>query len=177
VQQGDTLSTLASRHGVPVSFLQGVNGIDGNATLAVGDALYVPGGDVKPLRAGLVRSATSVHVVRKGDTLWGIARRYDMSVSEIARANGISTKSTLRPGQRLAVRPPASGGVTTVATNGSTRQIAYQVRRGDTLSSIARRFDVSVGQLQAWNGMQGRTGIRAGQRLTIHVDSRRDYGG
>jgi LysM repeat protein len=36
---------------------------------------------------------------------------------------------------------------------------------------------VSVGQLQAWNGMQGSTSIRTGQRLTIHVDSRRDYGG
>jgi membrane-bound lytic murein transglycosylase D len=177
VQQGDTLTVLANRHGVPVSFLQGVNGLDGNAPLNVGDALYVPGGDVKPLRAGLVKSATSVHVVRRGDTLWDISRRYSMTVTELARANGISTKATLHPGQRLAVRPPASGGVTTLAQNGSTRQIAYQVRRGDTLSSIARRFDVSVGQLQAWNGMQGRTGIRTGQRLTIHVDSRRDYGG
>ena len=177
VQQGDTLGSLASRHGIPVAFLQGVNGLDGSATLQVGDALYVPRGDVKPLRAGLVRSATSVHVVRQGDTLWGISRRYGMSVAEVARANGISPKATLRPGQRLAVRPPASGGVTTVAVSGGTRQIAYQVRRGDTLSSIARRFDVSVGQLQAWNGMQGRTGIRAGQSLTIHVDSRRDYGG
>jgi len=177
VEPGDTLSTLASRHGVPAVFLQGVNGLGGDASLSVGDALYVPGGDVKPLRAGLVRSATSVHVVRKGDTLWDISRRYNMTVAEIARANGISPRSTLRPGQRLAVRPPASGGVTTVAVNGNTRQIAYQVRRGDTLSSIARRFAVSVGQLQAWNGMQGSTSIRAGQSLTIHVDSRRDYGG
>ena len=177
VQQGDTLSTLASRHGVPVSFLQGVNRLDADATLGVGDALYVPAGEVKPLRAGLVRSATSVHVVRKGDTLWDISRRYNMTVAELARANGISPKSTLRPGQRLAVRPPVSGGVTTVAVNGGTRQIAYKVRRGDTLSSIARRFEVSVGQLQAWTGMQGSTSIRAGQSLTIHVDSRRDYGG
>jgi len=177
VVEGDTLGSLASRHGVPVSFLQGVNGLDGSAVLNVGDALYVPGGDVQPLRSGLVKSATSVHVVRQGDTLWGISRRYHMTVTELAKANGISTKATLRIGQRLSVRPPASGEVTTVASTATTRQIAYKVRRGDTLSGIARRFEVSVGQLQAWNGMQGRTGIRAGQRLTIHVDGRRDYGG
>ena len=175
VQAGETLSALASQHRVPVSFLQSVNGNDGSS-LSIGDALYVPGGDVSPLRAGLVRSATSVHVVRSGDSLWSISRRYDMSVAELARANGISTKATLHPGQRLSVRPPASGGGMQVAGTGETREIAYKVRRGDTLSSIARRFAVSVNDLMAWNGMQG-TRIRTGQQLTVRVDPGRDYGG
>jgi membrane-bound lytic murein transglycosylase D len=63
-----------------------------------------------------------------------------------------------------------------LAATGETRQIAYKVRRGDTLSGIARRFAVSVRDLMAWNDMQG-TGIRTGQRLTVHVDRSRDYGG
>ena len=178
VANGDTLQGLASQYRVPVSFLQSVNGMNGSQ-LTAGEALYVPGGNVAPLRGGLVRSATSLHTVRSGDTLWGISRRYGMSVNELARANGISTKSTLRPGQKLAVRPQdfRSGAATQVASSGEPRQIDYKVRKGDTLSSIARRFAVSVRDLQAWNELQDSTSIHAGQRLTIHVDGSRDYGG
>ena len=178
VANGDTLQGLASRYQVPVSFLQSVNGMNGSQ-LTAGEALYVPGGNVAPLRGGLVRAATSLHTVRSGDTLWGISRRYGMSVNELARANGISTKSLLRPGQKLAVRPQdfRSGAATLAAGGGEPRQIDYKVRKGDTLSSIARRFAVSVSDLQAWNALQGSTSIRAGQRLTIHVDGNRDYGG
>jgi len=178
VVAGDTLQGVANVHRVPTYFLQSVNGIDGSL-LQVGDQLLVPSGNVAPLRAGLVRSASSVHVVRSGDTLWDISRRYGMSVNELARANGINPKRhTLRPGQRLAVRPPAVGGpLVVLAGTGETRQIEYTVRRGDTLSAIARRFDVSIGQLQGWNSLGGSSYIKAGQRLTIHVDASRDFGG
>ena len=60
---------------------------------------------------------------------------------------------------------------------GETRQIDYKVRKGDTLFAIARRFEVTVAQLQDWNGMLGSTALRAGQTLTIHVNARRDFGG
>jgi membrane-bound lytic murein transglycosylase D len=104
-----------------------------------------------------------------------------MSVRELARANGLSRHATLHPGQRLAVRPRAVDGAPlhlagSRHATAATRQIAYRVRRGDTLIGIARRFDVSVGQLQAWNDLDD-SSIRAGQRLKIRVDSSRDYGG
>lgn len=180
VSSGDTLVGLARQYRVPVSFLQSVNDTDGTR-LSVGDAVYVPGTDVDPLRPGLVKSASSMHVVRRGDTLWGISRRYHMSVNELVRANGLPRHATLHPGQRLAVRPrDVDGAPLHLASSrhagSATRQIAYRVRRGDTLIGIARRFDVSVGQLQAWNDL-GDSSIRAGQRLKIRVDSSRDYGG
>jgi len=177
VASGDTLQALAKQYHVPVSFLQSVNSMNGSQ-LTAGEMLYVPGSNVAPLRAGLVRAATSQHTVRSGDTLWGISRRYGMSVNELARANGISTKSTLRPGQKLAVRPQdfRSLPAEQVARADGPRQIDYKVRKGDTLSGIARRFAVSVSQLQAWNQLGG-TSIRTGQRLTIHVDGSRDFGG
>jgi membrane-bound lytic murein transglycosylase D len=177
VANGDTLQALASQYRVPVSFLQSVNGMNGSQ-LTAGNALYVPGGNVAPLRGGLVRAATSQHTVRSGDTLWGISKRYRMSVNELARANGISTRSVLRPGQKLAVRPQdfRSAAAIQVASADAPRRIDYKVRKGDTLSGIARRFAVSVSQLQAWNQLGG-TSIRTGQRLTIHVDGSRDYGG
>jgi membrane-bound lytic murein transglycosylase D len=180
VAPGDTLASLARRHQVPVSFLQAVNGTDG-AELAVGSELLVPAGTVEPLRPNLVRSPTSVHIVKSGESLWSISRRYGMTVDDLAKANKLKKTSTLRPGQRLTVRSSGSGGGTVVASAGpaeagGTRTISYKVRRGDTLSSIARRFAVSVKDLMAWNGLKN-SDIKRGQRLKLHVDSRRDFGG
>ena len=51
--------------------------------------------------------------------------------------------------------------------------MTYTVRKGDTLSAIARMFQVTVSQLTAWNDITSRTTIRPGQKLTIRVSSRR----
>ncbi len=174
VAKGDTLDAIAGRYRVPVTFLSRVNELDGSG-LKAGATLLVPGGEVSPLRSGLVRSATTVHRVKSGESLWSISRRYGMSVGELARANGINQNSVLRPGQRLNVRPP--GGSVASAPGPATREISYQVKRGDTLSGIARRFSVSVRQLQAWNDMGTRTWLRTGQRLTVRVNASRDFGG
>jgi membrane-bound lytic murein transglycosylase D len=177
VTQGDTLASLARRHQVPVSFLQSVNGAHGDS-LPVGSELLVPGGTVAPLRADLDRSASTVHIVKSGESLWSISRRYGMTVSQLAKANNLKTTSVLKPGQRLSVRAGGSGGtrVASASSGSGTRAISYKVRSGDTLSSIARRFSVTVKQLMAWNGLSS-SHIKRGQRLTLHVDARRDFGG
>lgn len=178
VAPGDTLASLARQHKVPMSFLQSVNGTHGE-DLQVGSELLVPAGPVEPLRENLVRSARSVHIVKSGESLWSISRRYGMTVKELAKANNLKTTSTLRPGQRLSVRGGGSAGTMVASaapTGAGTRTVSYKVRQGDTLSSIARRFSVSVKQLMAWNGLTS-SKIKRGQSLTLHIDARRDFGG
>jgi membrane-bound lytic murein transglycosylase D len=80
----------------------------------------------------------------------------------------------LQLGQRLVVSGTAAAAQAAAPAGESLR---YTVRRGDTLSLIARRYAVTVRQLQAWNNMGGRTMLQAGQRLTIHLDGRRNLGG
>jgi membrane-bound lytic murein transglycosylase D len=98
-----------------------------------------------------------------------------MTVAQLARMNHISTKAVLQPGQRLQVAGSGgSGGVSgsesaEVRTAAVDGKVKYRVRRGDTLSAIARRYAVTVRDLQAWNNMGGSTALRAGQSLTIHV--------
>lgn len=177
VAPGDTLAALARRHRVPVSFLQSVNGTRGE-TLQAGTDLFVPAGSVAPLRANLHRSATSTHIVRSGESLWSISRRYGMTVSELARANRLNVNSTLRPGQRLSVNGGSSAAARLASAGGAdgTREISYRVRKGDTLSSIARRFSVTVRELMAWNGLTS-SHIKRGQSLRLHVSAKRDFGG
>ncbi len=103
---------------------------------------------------------TTVHVVRSGEVLGSIARRYGTSVGEIQRLNNLRG-TLIRPGQRLIVRAPARP-TTTVASNANT----HVVRSGETLGIIAGRYRVTVNQLQQWNNISGTT-IFAGQNLVV----------
>ncbi len=92
--------------------------------------------------------------VRRGDSLWQIARRYDTTAQSIQRANGLRT-TVLRPGQSL--RIPV--GMTATMSR-------HTVRGGETLSSIARRYGATVLYIQQANGLATST-IRVGQELKV----------
>jgi membrane-bound lytic murein transglycosylase D len=119
-----------------------------------------------------------VHVVKPGDTLWDVARKYGVSVPALASANGLSSKAGLVAGARLEIPGPGSAATRTASTGAKeTSRVTYQVKRGDTLSEIADRFDVSVRELMTWNRLRQSSSLRAGQRLVVYVDSGRQTGG
>lgn len=183
VAAGESLTSIAGRYQVPEAFIDRMNG-GARADLKTGDELWVPAGDVSQLRAGLGSDMERrTHRVKNGESLWSISRRYGMSVQQIARMNHLSTGAVLHPGQRLQVAGSSGSGGSASGTD-STRRVAatsgkvsYKVRRGDTLSGIARRFEVTVRDLQAWNNMGRSTALRAGQFLTIRVAGAANVGG
>jgi membrane-bound lytic murein transglycosylase D len=181
VEPGESLTSIAGHYKVPETFIDRVNA-GKRAKLQPGDLLWVPAGDVSQLRAGLGSDLERrIHRVRSGESLWSISRRYGMTVAQLSRMNHISTKAVLQPGQRLQVA--GTGGSQSAAEPAAQRvaatggKVAYKVRRGDTLSTIARRFEVTVRDLQAWNNMGRSTALRAGQSLTIHVGGGPNVGG
>ncbi len=181
VAPGESLASIAGRYQVPEQFLDRMNA-GKRAALRPGDELRVPAGDVSQLRAGLGSDMERrIHRVKSGESLWSISRRYGMTVAQLARMNHLSTKTLLQPGQRLQVA--GSGGNAQYASAETTKvaatagKVNYKVKRGDTLSGIARRFAVTVRDLQAWNNMGGSTALRAGQLLTIHVGGDSGIGG
>lgn len=102
----------------------------------------------------------SVHQVRRGDTLSGIASRYGTSVSSIMQANRLRSAHSIHPGQQLQV--PGRGG-----SGGGGSSSVYVVRSGDTLGAIARRQGVALTRLLAANDLSRGSTIYPGQRLTI----------
>jgi membrane-bound lytic murein transglycosylase D len=109
---------------------------------------------------------TVVHTVRSGETLGAIARRYNTSVAEIQRMNNLRG-TTIRVGQRLTVR--GSSGHVAVPVPSSNN--VHVVKRGETLTTIAQRYKVTVNNLIEWNNLEG-SAIQAGQRLLVRPPSR-----
>lgn len=191
VRRGETLSGIARQYGVTLQTLRAANNLRGSV-IHPGETLIVPQGEVSngtliaesrpdivaqlPERqtASSSRSAGSsssgTYKVRPGDTLWGIARKNSVTVPALASANGLGPKSQIIAGQRLTIP-----GGTAPASDAS--RMSYQVRRGDTLSEIAERFNVSVAQLRSWNRIGSAKSLKAGQRIVIYVDPRRVNGG
>jgi LysM repeat protein len=98
------------------------------------------------------------YTVQPGDSLTTIAARYNLTVDALAAANNLTVTTRLVVGQRLSipVAAPLPGSVTT-----------YTVQRGDTLASIARRFNTTVQQLVSLNGIQNVNRIVVGQTLNV----------
>jgi membrane-bound lytic murein transglycosylase D len=180
VAAGESMASIAGHYKVPESFLKRLNA-DVPIDLQAGQQLLVPVGEVSQLREGLGADLERrTYRVRSGDSLWSISRRHGMSIAQLARMNGISTNALLHPGQRLQISGARASSGALAAANGNpplSGHVNYKVKRGDTLSGIARRFAVTVQQIQGWNNMGRSTSLRAGQQLTIHLSDNTNVGG
>ncbi len=106
-------------------------------------------------------SGDGVHIVKAGDTLWGIASSYRLTVEALAELNGIANPGLIFPGQLIKL-PRLNGG-----TDAGVRPQTYEVRPGDTLSGIADRFGLSTEELRAVNVLVDPNLIFPEQRLSI----------
>jgi LysM repeat protein len=112
-----------------------------------------------------------VHRVRKGENLQRIAYLYRTTVGNLKRWNNLNG-SLIRPGQRLIAYYGEKGAgprpeERNAAVSVSEGRMEYRVQRGDTLSSIARKFGASVDDLCRWNNLERSTVLRPGDRLQV----------
>jgi len=187
VTKRETLAAIAKRYGVSAAVIAKLNDLPGGHVSA-GETLKIPQISVRLPDKVLLAAARVdrpetdlgrkqhqiVYRVRAGETLSSIARRHGMPVSTLAHLNNMEVGDTLEKGQRLVIKASArryrNEGVA------SPRRVLYTVRRGDTVYSISRQFQVSVTQLKSWNGLNERHPIKAGQRLVMYVDAARQQG-
>ncbi|MEJ2699899.1 MAG: LysM peptidoglycan-binding domain-containing protein [Desulfuromonadales bacterium] len=126
----------------------------------------------KQIKAWNHLGGSSLYRVRPGDSLWEIARRFDVSEKQIKAWNHLGGSSLIHPGQTLALYTPSAG--RTVLARKGTREVhksVYQVRPGDTLWDIGRRFDVATHQIMAWNNLSENDVLQPGDDITLLVPS------
>jgi len=170
VRSGDTLSTIAAQYDTRTDVLKKANKLSSNlirvnqpllipvATNSLDDSGQLPG-QSSALTAS--RNGKIEYRVKAGDTLWDISQAYGISYKDLARWNHISTDGPLRPGQMLTIYPAGE--------RDESRTVTYEVRSGDSLSAIAAKFNVKVGDLIRWNQLDRDSYLQPGQTLKVIV--------
>jgi len=182
VQKGETLFSIAKKHGTTVDNLKQLNGLTSNQ-IYVNQSLKVPdsgqaGTTVTAAPAAVAAPASApapapsssgaAYTVVSGDTLSKIANRFGISLTDLRAWNGISG-DLIYAGQTLKVSASGSTPAAVTATapaSGSGSGGTYTVVSGDTLIKIANRYGISLGELQSWNGISGSL-IYPGQVLNV----------
>lgn len=129
------------------------------------------------LNSAVFLFADSTYVVKKGDTLYSISRKYEITVAELRTANNLSENDVLKEGAKLVI-PSAdisnaaalsSTKTSSAETKTASRQSSavYEVQKGDTLYGIARKYGIKLPELMAMNNLDNNATIKIGQKLTV----------
>ena len=186
VKPGDSLNLIAKRHHTSVNALKNANNLRSNlirqnqtlvipvASQPVESYAYSQDQRVKTKQnksTGKQGTSKSNYVVQSADSLWKIASIHRVSVSEIARWNGMAPRDPIKPGQNLVIWSKApTTSYASNQSNGVIRKVNYQVRNGDSLARIAGKFNLTVNDILKWNTMNAKSYIHPGQRITLFVD-------
>ena len=196
VRHGDTIASISTRFDTKPEVIRELNELSASARPVIDTMLLVPSNSAvlpekvaraamlvdSPVRARRHRGLRpDIRVVRRGDTLYGIAQRLGTDVQTLAQNNGLRPGDRLHAGQKLRVgaSEPAGSGLsagkatgTMVASSGTGRRVTYTVRPGDTIYGIARLLQVTVIELLDWNGMAGGRNLKPGRTLVAFVHAR-----
>ncbi len=141
VKRGDTLYGISNQFGVSVTELAELNGIKGSY-LKIGEVLQIPS------KTGTNPNNLFMYTVQKGDTLYGIARKYNTTVNAIQNLNYLKN-TTLQVGQTIRIPEMYTPEDEMIPPNYKN----YIVKKNDTLYSIAKQFGVDVSTLIKDNGL------------------------
>ncbi len=150
VEKGDTLYSIANKYNVSVNDLIDTNALP-STVLMVGQILVIPNNE---------EINGTIYTVKPGDTLYKIASLYNVKINELMDANSL-TSNILSIGQKLVI-----------PTNQASEEdyVVYEVQKGDTLYSIARKYNTKVDAIKAYNNLVNNF-LREGDILQIPIPS------
>jgi membrane-bound lytic murein transglycosylase D len=179
VRAGDTLNSVSRKYGLRSNDLAYVNNLSRRERLVPGSSLIIPKQERRAANARTVPAVdqsgggtAKTHKVRRGESLWSIAEKYNVTIQDIFSWNGMSDSHIL-PGRVLVVHPDAGKKIVRERVpQGQTDASGYLVhvvQRGETLWGIAARYNTNINSLKKINRL-GRNRIYPGKRLRVKAE-------
>ena len=177
VQRGDNLFSIAKKFNVSLEDLKKWNNLDG-LNVEQGSKLALVNSDSEPAKETTYKTEVKIteHIVDRGENLGSIARKYDVSMSDIKDwnkmdDNNVQLGAKLIVGKRYVVSSDTKNVATkkeNIAVNDRDEVKLYYVKKGDSLFSIAKKYPgVSISDLKKWNGIKNES-LKAGMKLKIN---------
>lgn len=173
-KRGERIESIARKFGISTAQLRDINDLPSRKNLRQPRQLLVPvnnaestsvavlvdNDDLQDIQEVAEQAEKKEHKVKPGESLSVIAKQHKMTTKQIMALNKLKS-SRLKAGQVLLVSAD-----TAMAKPASSKQKHYIVKRGDTLNSIARKFEIATDELQRWNNIRG-TNILPGHKLAV----------
>lgn len=162
VEKGDTLYSISQKFNVPISRIKQLNNLQNN-TLMIGQKIYLA--DIN------TNDNLQKHIVQRGETLYSIAKKYNITLEKLKEQNNI-TDNILQIGQVLTISEPENDknelepNYSLNPNNVQEEYIIYYVKRGDSLWKIATAYNITVPDLIEKNNLKNLT-LQIGQKLLV----------
>lgn len=178
IRSGENLGVIAQQYKISVKALKNANNLK-NSRIRAGKYLMVPSGGQQAMTARPVASSSAqskrnnaLYEVRKGDSFWTIAKKFNMSHRKLASINHLSSGDTLSIGQKLLISSNNANQQKNTAImpkDVNKDVINYRVKSGDSLYTISRQFKVSINDLKRWNQLDIKKYLKPGQKLKVLI--------
>lgn len=169
VKKGESIAKIANFYGVAQRDLRNANGIGKGAIIDIGDQLVIP----EVLRGGASKS----HVIKKGDTLLKVAKKYKVTIADLADTNKMGPKESLTVGRTLvipgdenedyALSAPKETPISIVGGKAVAGGVQHTVQAGQSLWLIARAYNTSGDRIAKRNGISKADPLSVGRTLFI----------
>ncbi len=165
VNKGDTLISISKKYMISQALLKEINNLDDDLIFE-NEELTVPRG---PEWLKDYLNKPDIYFVSRGDTLWSIAKKYGVQVSDLIVWNDLSTERYLQINQQINIYPKYF--IPKKKKKVNFNDLTYPVKRGDTISKIAKKFGVTGDLIVQWNELRNPEVIYPGQVLDIKFSS------
>jgi membrane-bound lytic murein transglycosylase D len=183
IKKGETVSAIADKYGVSPFSIVEENNLSKKYRIYAGDYLKIPNyseehktevknsveltnKEVAPEVLASDQEDDTLYTVKKGDTLWDIAKKFKTTPQKIAEANGLNRKNYLETGQKLVISSQAND------SRSFTQQLIYHiVRSGETVWNIATLYGVPLESILRWNSISDPSYLRVGEKIKVYLKS------
>lgn len=182
VKKKDTFPKIARLYRVDLEPILEINRLNKKSRLSTGMNLLIPlPKDPDPKQANTAKKkpdgmdqnskpVETIYTIKKGDSLWSIANEMGVNIGALSRWNNLHPEKKLMPGDKLKIRTnKISGPVDASPGKQAGKQITYVVKEGDTLWSIAKKFNLTISEIKASNHLNEADRIYPEDRLKLKV--------